>query len=72
MSKFMGSSIRMYGTLLAISLGSVTWRGLEDVLSDGQSNRELCRGHMKARRQPSNSGITDIPLFLSETTRSRN
>ena len=69
MSKFMGNSIRMYGTLLAISLGWMTQRGLEDVLSDGESNRELGRGHMKASRQASNSGITNIPCILSETTR---
>lgn len=46
----------------------MTQRGLEDVLSDGESNRELGRGHMKASRQVSNSGITDIPFILSEMT----
>ena len=54
----------MYGTLLMISQGLVT--GSEDVLSDGQSNRELFRGHMKARRQPSNSSITNVPIFICQ------
>lgn len=37
---------------------------MEDELSDSQSNRELIRRHMKARRQPNNSSITNVPLFF--------
>jgi hypothetical protein len=64
-SRFIGSSVRMYG-ILSDDQSKIIEEVGNRPLSYGQCHRELVVRHVEALRESGNSSITDIPFVLSD------